>query len=285
MRAIEFLTETLDSPYPYKHIPSFGKNYTLYEFKTSDGKLYNVEIYIDDYSNDQPTANITFALVDKSSGNEFDRIQHTGDARRVFSTVIDILKKYVYTYSPPYISFGAREDEPSRIRLYNALVKRAGRVLPDYELVGQNQTDINKYRGLIGYTLARKDLNNNQELSEAMPKWAKGLAGAAGLALGVNAATPTNFDVPDQVQVSNTATAANSDAAILAQTIWGEARNQGYEGMAAIGSVIKNRAEDTGHSKLFLDMLREIRILTLGFLSSKNPASILIISFGKKVMN
>ena len=37
-----------------------------------------------------------------------------------------------------------------------------------------------------------------------------------------------------------------SDTEVLARTLWGEARNQGYDGMEAVACVIRNRAENPG---------------------------------------
>lgn len=93
-------------------------------------------------------------------------------------------------------------------------------------------------------------------LDEAMPKWAKGALGAAALATGV-----AGYNIANQPQYGQPVTrfelsqpknnAQNRDLRVLAQTIWGEARSHGANGMLAVGNVIKNRAKDVAHSKMF----------------------------------
>ncbi len=78
-------------------------------------------------------------------------------------------------------------------------------------------------------------------LDEALPKWAKGALGAAALA-GAGAgymATKNQEPVKHSVSVQ----LENPDLNVLAQTIWGEARQDGVKGMIAVGNVIKNRVE------------------------------------------
>jgi len=83
-------------------------------------------------------------------------------------------------------------------------------------------------------------------LDEALPKWAKGALGAAALA-GAGYAGVQNLKEPQKYEV--TAEIAHPDLSILAQTIWGEARQEGTKGMIAVGNVIKNRAE--ANKKMF----------------------------------
>jgi len=61
------------------------------------------------------------------------------------------------------------------------------------------------------------------------------------LAAGVLAATPAMFGHPSQKDTMENSIA--QDVSVMAQTMWGEARGHGPEGMAAIGFVIKNRAD------------------------------------------
>lgn len=83
-------------------------------------------------------------------------------------------------------------------------------------------------------------------LDEALPKWAKGALGAAALA-GAGYAGVQNLKEPQKYEV--TAEMASPDLSVLAQTIWGEARQEGTKGMIAVGNVIKNRAE--ANKKMF----------------------------------
>lgn len=84
-------------------------------------------------------------------------------------------------------------------------------------------------------------------LDEALPKWAKGALGAAALAgAGVAGYNATHKETPSH---SVSVNLENPDLNVLAQTIWGEARQEGTKGMLAVGNVIKNRAE--ANSRLF----------------------------------
>lgn len=83
-------------------------------------------------------------------------------------------------------------------------------------------------------------------LDEALPKWAKGALGAAALA-GAGYMATHQSEEPKKYEV--TAEIANPDLNVLAQTIWGEARQEGTKGMIAVGNVIKNRAE--ANKKMF----------------------------------
>lgn len=102
-------------------------------------------------------------------------------------------------------------------------------------------------------------------LDEALPKWAKGALGAAALAgagvAGYNA-THQPYSVSVDIQKEN------PDLNVLAQTIWGEARQEGTKGMLAVGNVIKNRAE--ANSRLFGQGIRGVSLKPKQF-SCWNP--------------
>jgi hypothetical protein len=82
-----------------------------------------------------PQSNSPIEVIFNMINNEGDPsigIENTGDARRVFATVIDIIKKYTSMNKPIEIEFSAKE--PSRVRLYDAFIRRLDRELPKYEL-------------------------------------------------------------------------------------------------------------------------------------------------------
>lgn len=116
---INELFEALDSSYPYKVANG------SYYFNTDSGEQYKVVFKGDKKvevsfmargENDQPKDNIT----------------GTGDSRKVFGTVMNIVKDYVDSYHPDILFFAAVNSEPSRIRLYNALAAKANSALPGY---------------------------------------------------------------------------------------------------------------------------------------------------------
>jgi N-acetylmuramoyl-L-alanine amidase len=91
-----------------------------------------------------------------------------------------------------------------------------------------------------------KEFIIEDNLDEALPKWAKGALGAAALA-GAGYMATQKSEEPSKYEV--TAEIANPELDTLAQTIWGEARQEGTKGMIAVGNVIKNRAE--ANKKMF----------------------------------
>ena len=93
-----------------------------------------------------------------------------------------------------------------------------------------------------------KEFITEDNLDEALPKWAKGALGAAALA-GAGAGYMATQKPVEPKKYEVTAEIVNPELNVLAQTIWGEARQEGTKGMIAVGNVIKNRAE--ANKKMF----------------------------------
>lgn len=76
------------------------------------GKVYNVEFKL--------------LYKDKDTGRYVSTFKKTGtgDAPRIFATVLTAIQRFVNDYEPKYLWFVASGDEPSRIKLYNAMVNR-----------------------------------------------------------------------------------------------------------------------------------------------------------------
>lgn len=81
------------------------------------------------------------------------------------------------------------------------------------------------------------DLFPPEVIDEDIKKWMGGAVAAGAIAALPMGVTNT---LPRQ---SNYEVSIAQDVSVLAQTMWGEARNHGAEGMLAVGSVIKNRAD------------------------------------------
>ena len=100
-----------------------------------------------------------------------------------------------------------------------------------------------------------KEFIIEDNIDEAMPKWAKGALGAAALAgsgiAGYNASHQP-YSVSADIQQEH------PDLNVLAQTMWGEARQEGTKGMLAVGNVIKNRAE--ANKKMFGQGIRGVAL-------------------------
>ena len=151
------LDEALDSPYPYQKVQDEPANMT-YKFTTKDNKLYGV--YTDVWKNvpepGQTEIVIGFSLDDAE--NTYTRnykIQNTGDARRVFSTVVAIVKEIADRRKPNVLKFSASKSEPSRVRLYNTMIQRLDRVLPDYTMTSGEDDEYD-----VHYELVRNPLKS-----------------------------------------------------------------------------------------------------------------------------
>lgn len=154
----EKIDEALDSqPYPYE-IEEDSIAWQISNFMTSDRNRYKV--FLSKHSNKEVSVEFAYQGDDDIDLDIEDGvgIENTGDARRVFATVIEIVKRYANKYKPNMITFSSDPEEPSRMRLYGALVKRADRLLPDYrdisgEIIGSRTHE---------YVLARKGYQVNE---------------------------------------------------------------------------------------------------------------------------
>ena len=116
------ISEALDSSYPYE----FKNN--AYYFITDAGTDYKVTFKGD------KKVEVSF-MARGENDQPKDDITGTGDSRKVFGTVINIVKDYVGQNQPDILMFAADNNEPSRIRLYNMLASQAGKALPGYNFV------------------------------------------------------------------------------------------------------------------------------------------------------
>lgn len=115
------LFELFDQIYP---IRITEKNETQWEgrFKTQDGESYMVDIW----KRSNGGAEVVFSLFD-DDGYWTERATGTGDAYRVFASVVEFMKEYVAEEKPSFLKFSADASEPSRVRLYKTML---GRLLP-----------------------------------------------------------------------------------------------------------------------------------------------------------
>ena len=116
------IDEALDSSYPYE----FKNN--AYYFITDARNDYKVMFKGD------KKVEVSF-MARGENDQPKDDITGTGDSRKVFGTVINIVKDYVSQHNPEILLFAADNNEPSRIRLYNMLASQAGKALPGYNFV------------------------------------------------------------------------------------------------------------------------------------------------------
>jgi len=126
----ESLTEVADQPYRYmltKKLP----NARQYVFQTDSDTKFQVFFSLLD-SGTEKVADVGFAdQTDKD--NPTIGVTGKGDAFRVFSTVGAIVKEYVNSVKPDFLSFNGKTQDPGRIKLYDMIAKNITRYLKDYE--------------------------------------------------------------------------------------------------------------------------------------------------------
>ena len=144
-RITAMTNEALDSSYPYKNSKRNPGN--DFYFDTEDGQEYKVQfssIWGDD---------VTVGFAAKGQGDEHKiGLTGTGNSRKIFGTVIKIVKDYIRKSNPEIISFSANNSEPSRVRLYKMLASQANKELPNY-----NFADAINDGGFTTYYLTKDD--------------------------------------------------------------------------------------------------------------------------------
>lgn len=122
LRRKEEVTEALDTSYEY--VP--GQKPGVFYFETEDGNQYKV-----DFSGNNKKTEVAFAQ--RGQGDEHKTgLTGTGNSRKIFGTVINIVKDYMSKAKPDMLIFNANNSEPSRVRLYKMLANQADSALPEY---------------------------------------------------------------------------------------------------------------------------------------------------------
>ena len=142
----ESLTEVADQPYRYmltKKLPDARQ----YVFQTDSGTKFQVFFSLLD-SGTEKIADVGFAdQTDKD--NPTIGVTGKGDAFRVFSTVGAIVKEYVNSVKPDFLSFNGKTQDPGRIKLYDMIAKNITRYLKDYEQSSHTMPGANDEKGYM----------------------------------------------------------------------------------------------------------------------------------------
>lgn len=129
-RITAMTNEALDSSYPYRNSKQNPGN--DFYFDTADGQEYKVQfssIWGDD---------VTVGFAARGQGDEHKiGLTGTGNSRKIFGTVIKIVKDYIRKSNPEIISFSANNSEPSRVRLYKMLASQSNKELPNYNFADE----------------------------------------------------------------------------------------------------------------------------------------------------
>lgn len=138
MNIADILTEVGDKPYTVKFAGA-NEKVAKYYFVTNKGIKYMAMFTKTETKKNADSAHLVFGTVDRGPiGKPYKddlwasvRITGTGDEFRVLSTIGKIINDYSNKFSPNYITFTARE--PSRISLYNKIVKNIDKYIPGWQ--------------------------------------------------------------------------------------------------------------------------------------------------------
>ena len=174
----QYLTESLTSPLPWKWLPGLNSRGTIVaEFETplpADPSISVVyQVGFKDYDSKRgmmygPTPENrkryfilqfiakgdAFKAWYRAHGRQRNSIASVAFSvlslgpelsRRVFSTLLDILRAFALKYDPDRIAFTADTDEPSRVRLYHRLMLQIPRLSPNYRGTEANKLNRVEY--------------------------------------------------------------------------------------------------------------------------------------------
>ena len=125
----EFLTELFDKPLPYKEY--HGDEEASYDFVTPKGQGITVEIVPDQFGSYE------FSFENNQSMPEKEAMKTNtgqGEEIKIFSTVLDILYKFIRIELPDHFYTQAVLSEPSRVKLYRRLFSQFTKKYPDYKV-------------------------------------------------------------------------------------------------------------------------------------------------------
>lgn len=136
LRFSEFMSESMDSHYPYEHVEKKGELYPIHHYqftaKTKDGKDNRVSVFIGHkFHKDAPAdkyphpAEISFHDSHDDSG-EYAPNSNYHNGMKVLSTVKKIAQDHAEKHEISSYAFSGKSSEVSRIKAYDRLTKNAG---------------------------------------------------------------------------------------------------------------------------------------------------------------
>lgn len=123
------LLEIFNQMVSYNQIED-GEFSKRYRFNIADNTY---EVHLDKMSENRWV--VSFYYIDKSKDSIFNKIYNinrTGNSFLVFSNVIKIVKDFIIEYKPEIITFASDNNEISRIKLYDSIVRRIGKPFRKY---------------------------------------------------------------------------------------------------------------------------------------------------------
>lgn len=146
----ETLHEVIQTPYSYRWTqtqspawPATSGSYAAkFKTDTDDDLEFDVWFYQEIYMGFTPAKWIMGFRLSEDSIERLERqdrqidspyaLTGTGDAFRIFSTVVKILQDFIQREKPDEVVFESEESEPSRTKLYHRLVKHVRGHIPGY---------------------------------------------------------------------------------------------------------------------------------------------------------
>jgi spore germination cell wall hydrolase CwlJ-like protein len=254
MRSHEFITEIFDKRYFRVRWDERSDWEWVGGFTASDGS--NIEILFVKQDDDD-----TWHVEWSRSGSQ-DRITTSPKlATTILSTINAVLKQFIRKEQPFSIIVGVTNNDVKKLEVYHKMLgaldyhweKMSKGEIRQYKLKPNNLW----YRYYVG--VDNDDYADEEELKEDWKKTLGAIGVAGALAAGAQNTMQTKTAPEVRPAVASTvAPAENPDVSILAQTIWGEARSHGANGMLAVGNVIKNRAE--ANMKMFGQGIRGVAL-------------------------
>ncbi len=161
-RITAMTNEALDSSYEYrnsKQIPG-----TVFYFDADDGTEYKVQF-------GKSGKAVEVAFFARGEGDEHKiGLTGSGDSRKIFGTVINIVKDYMEKNNPMTLLFTANNSEQSRVKLYNMLASKVDQALPDYTFQGAFNNG-----NFTQFNIIHKDSGRSVALDKAKAKAGKAL--------------------------------------------------------------------------------------------------------------
>ena len=247
MRASELVTEVFDKRY-FKVMWDERSDYEWEGgFAASDGSIIHIFFKVMD---DEGTWHIEWSR----DGNQ-DRIATPPKlAMKILSTINAVLKQFVRQESPISMIVGVTNNDVKKLEVYH---KMLGALNYHWEKMSREEIqEFNLKPNNLWYRYWMGVEDDEEELEEDWKKTVGALGAAGALVVGANHMAPPKASVKPLIA----ATVENPDVRVLAQTIWGEARNGGPTGMLAVGNVINNRAEDVDNARLFGSGIRGVAL-------------------------
>jgi len=265
-RITAMTNEALDSSYPYEGNPMGSRFY----FETEDGVEYKV------FFAGNNLVEISFNASTDGGETWKSTMIGTGDAYKVFGTIIKIVQEYVEVHQPKALYFTADKDERGRVSLYKKLAASVDKALPNY--VDGGPTDMGSG---VAFMIMRKGESRIDEVADSPYDYVQNVKTPAKRAyrfqtdngqlyrvqvlnretpdiknFGINKNLEIHFDLTDmQSGKPNTGRTNTGDSIRVFSTVANILQKEVAE-QKPTGIVIASKADDEGRVRLYKTLAR-----------------------------